>query len=47
LTEQITRDAAQKLGVVYIPNYVASRSDLDRVFVQMEEQVTGPEVAPR
>ena len=38
LAEQLAREAALKLGIAYIPYYVASRSDLDRAFAQMEEQ---------
>ena len=38
LAEQLAREAALKLGIAYSPYYVASRSDLDRVFAQMEEQ---------
>jgi len=38
LAEQLAREVALKLGMAYIPYYVASRSDLDRAFAQMEEQ---------
>jgi putative ABC transport system substrate-binding protein len=38
LAEQTSREAALRLGIVYIPYHVASRSDLDRAFAQMEEQ---------
>jgi putative ABC transport system substrate-binding protein len=38
MAEQLAREAALKLGIAYIPYYVASRSDLDRVFAEMEEQ---------
>jgi len=36
--EQITREAALKLGIAYIPYYVATRSDVDRAFAEMEAQ---------
>jgi putative tryptophan/tyrosine transport system substrate-binding protein len=38
MAEQLAREAALKLGIAYIPYYVASRSDLDRAFAEMEEQ---------
>jgi putative ABC transport system substrate-binding protein len=38
LAEQLVREAVLKLGIAYIPYYVANRSDLDRAFAQMEEQ---------
>jgi len=38
MAEQLAREAALKLGIAYIPYYVANRSDLDRAFAQMEEQ---------
>jgi putative ABC transport system substrate-binding protein len=36
--EQITREAALNRGIAYIPYYVATRSDVDRAFVEMEAQ---------
>jgi putative tryptophan/tyrosine transport system substrate-binding protein len=38
LAEQLAREAMLKLGITYIPYYVASRADLDRAFTQIEEQ---------
>jgi putative ABC transport system substrate-binding protein len=38
MAEQLAREAALKLGIAYIPYYVASGSDLDRAFAQMQEQ---------
>jgi putative ABC transport system substrate-binding protein len=38
MAEQLAREAALKLGIAYIPYYVANRSDLDRAFAQMEER---------
>jgi putative tryptophan/tyrosine transport system substrate-binding protein len=38
MAEQLAREAALKLGIAYIPYYVASRLDLDRAFAEMEEQ---------
>jgi ABC-type uncharacterized transport system substrate-binding protein len=37
LEEQLTRKAAHNLGIAYVPYYVASRSDLDRAFAEMEQ----------
>jgi putative ABC transport system substrate-binding protein len=38
LAEQLSREAALKLGIAYVPYHVTSRSDLDRAFAQMEAQ---------
>ena len=35
--EAEARQAAEKLGIAYVPYYVANRSDLDRVFAEMEK----------
>jgi len=36
--EQITREAAQNLGIAYIAYHVANRSDVDRAFAEIEEE---------
>ena len=38
LEEQLTREAAQNLGIAYVPYYVASRSDLDRALTEIEQR---------
>jgi riboflavin biosynthesis pyrimidine reductase len=38
LDEQITRQAAQNLGIAYVPYYATNRADLDRALAEMEER---------
>ncbi len=38
LAEQITRQAAQNLGIAYVPFYATNRADLDRALAEMEER---------
>lgn len=38
LEEQVTRKAADSLGIAYVPYYVANRADLDRALTEIEQQ---------
>jgi putative ABC transport system substrate-binding protein len=38
LAERLSREAAVKLGIAYVPYYVGSRSDFDQAFAEMEKQ---------
>ena len=38
LEEQITRQAAQNLGITYVPYYATNRADVDRALAEMERR---------
>ena len=38
LAEQLTRQAAQNLGIAYVPFYATNRADVDRALAEMEER---------
>jgi putative ABC transport system substrate-binding protein len=41
LNEQITRQAAQSLGIEYVPYHVSNRADVERALAEMEEHRPG------